>query len=132
MQFRHLTMNKLQEQVTEFHRLAGQVINDKPCIPDTETIWFRLCLIQEELTELTEAFVQEDVVEVADALADLMWVIMGTAVSCGINMEPVLEEVRRSNMTKFIDGYRDENGKWRKGPSFEEPNIKAIIEEQSK
>lgn len=72
-----------------------------------------------------------NLVELADGLADLAYVsYYGTANACGIDMEPIFQEVQKSNISKFIDGYKDENGKFRKGPSFVPPDIKSIIHKQ--
>lgn len=66
-----------------------------------------------------------DLVELADGLADLHYVAYcGTAVTFGIDMEPIFEEVHASNMSKFIDGHRRDDGKWIKGPSYREADIK--------
>ena len=73
-----------------------------------------------------------NLVELADGIADSQYVELGTAITCGIDMQPVFKEVDRSNKSKFIDGYVDSSGKFRKGPSFRPPNIKEILDKQSK
>lgn len=135
-------MNREQKMVREFHEAFGQVINDNPTIPDNETKLLRVKLIAEELNELMVALgvgfddggvycgMPSDIVEIADALADLLYVVLGTAVSCGIDIEPIFHEVHRSNMTK-VGGHKREDGKWIKPDSYEPPNIKALINEQS-
>lgn len=72
-----------------------------------------------------------DLVEVADALADIDYVNVGAAVSYGIDLEPCHEEVHESNMTKFIDGRRKADGKWEKGPSYRPADLKIVLELQS-
>lgn len=124
-------MKVQQLQVALFHHKAGLEINTRPTIPRLDTINLRHKLIQEEFDELMEALYRGSTVDTADALADLLYVVLGTAVSCGIEMEPIFDEVQRSNMTKFIDGYRRDDGKWIKGPSYTPANIAKLIDEQN-
>ncbi len=92
----------------------------------------RLGLIEEECSELQSAIyvTDPDPVEVADALGDLAYVVFGAALAWGIDLEDVVGEIHRSNMTKLgEDGkpiYR-EDGKVLKGPNFEEPNLRRIL-----
>lgn len=122
-------MTKEQEQVREFTLKAGQECPERPIIPYVQIRNLREDLIFEEASELAGA---NDLENVADALADLMYVVLGTAVAYGIDLEPIFQEVHRSNMSKFIDGHRREDGKWIKGPSYSPANLQPIIEAQSK
>jgi predicted HAD superfamily Cof-like phosphohydrolase len=70
-----------------------------------------------------------DIVEAYDALLDLEVVTTGSAVAFGLDTEPGWQEVHRSNMSKFIDGHRREDGKWVKGPSYSPAKLAPIIEE---
>lgn len=99
-----------------------------PCIGEQN---LRLALIREELEELTKAFIDQDIVQVADAIADLLYVVLGTAVCCGINISPIFQEVHRSNMTK-VGGHRAENGKWIKPDTYSPANLAPLIELQQK
>src|SRR6185369_7113579 len=87
-------------------------------------------LIREEYKELLDAVENGSFVEVIDALADMTYVIFGMAIECGTNLDLVLEEVQRSNMSKLgEDGkpiYR-EDGKVLKGPNFSKPDIPAVL-----
>ncbi len=75
--------------------------------------------------------VKPNIVELADGLADLHYVAYcGTALAFGLDMEPIFQEVHRSNMSKFIDGHKREDGKWIKGPSYSPANLLPIIESQ--
>lgn len=65
-----------------------------------------------------------------DATLDLKVVVIGTGVAMGVDLEPGWEEVHRSNMSKFIDGYKREDGKWIKGPSYSPANLGPILEAQ--
>lgn len=125
-------MIKEQDMVTEFMTEAGQDCPCTPVIPSVEVQDFRVRLIDEELDELCDAFNERDIVEVADAIGDLLVVVLGTAVACGIEIGPVFNEIHRSNMTKFIDGAKRPDGKWIKGPSYQPPNLAAIIKAQQR
>ena len=88
-------------------------------------------LMREELDELIEAMRVEDVVEIADGLADLLYVVFGTAVAYGIPMDGVFREVHRSNMTKLgPDGKPvvGEYGKRLKGPHYDPPRLRPLLE----
>lgn len=123
-------MRKEQEQVREFMLKAGQECPVKPTLPPKSICDLRYSLIDEELTELWEAFQSRNIIETADAITDLLVVVLGTAVACGIDIQPCWDEVHRSNMTKFIDGHRREDGKWVKGPSYSPANLQPILTEQ--
>lgn len=71
-----------------------------------------------------------DMVEIADGCADVDYINNGIATRCGIDLDPVKAEVHRSNMSKFIDGHRREDGKWVKGPSYTPANIARVLLEQ--
>lgn len=121
------------EMVREWHEAFGVPAPDKPQDITFNRHTLRVDLIEEELDEYRTAWNQEDLVEAADALADLLYVVYGTAVEHGINIDEVFAEVHRSNMSKLgEDGkpiYR-EDGKVLKGPNFELPKIEEIIERQ--
>jgi len=86
-------------------------------------------LISEEYGETLTAFKNKDMVEVADGLADMVWVIMGMASTLDIPFDEVWNEVKASNMSKFIDGkaIKDENGKIMKPEGYFRPNIAGIL-----
>lgn len=91
----------------------------------------RLALIGEEYAELTEAFGKSDLVGAADAIADLLYVVHGTAVEMGLPADALVMEVHRSNMSKLgADGkpiLRSDN-KILKGPNYEPPRIAEVLE----
>jgi predicted HAD superfamily Cof-like phosphohydrolase len=125
-------MTTEQKQVEQFMRRVGQEIPEEPTHISTRCASFRADLIQEELDEYIEASIGgESLPEVADAIADLMYVVLGTAVAHGIDIEPIFQEVHRSNMSKFTDGHRREDGKWIKGPSYSPANLGPILENQT-
>ncbi len=120
------------ELVQEFHEALGRPMPDKPALPHDndsghELIGLRLDLILEEERELTEALDERDIVKVADALADLLYVVYGAGVEFGIPMDKVFAEVHRSNMTKVRNPKFREDGKLLKGDGFEPPNIEPLL-----
>jgi predicted HAD superfamily Cof-like phosphohydrolase len=85
--------------------------------------------MQEEFDELKEAMAAGDLAAVAKEMADLLYVTYGTAVSYGIDLEPVFQEVHRSNLSK-IGGYKRADGKWVKPPTYSPADIESILEVQ--
>lgn len=116
--------------VQEFHTQFEIPIATTPSIPDEATQTLRTRLIEEEFQELQEAMHNKDLPNMAKELADLLYVVYGTAVSLGIDMEPVFKEVHRSNMSK-VGGYKREDGKWVKPPTYSPADIQPIIKNQS-
>lgn len=120
-----------QQQVREFMLKAGQECPSKPMMAPLHVFRLRQKLhLEETIDEFTLSNVNDDIVGIADSLADSLVVILGTACAYGIDIAPVFEEVMRSNMTKFIDGHKREDGKWIKGPSYSPANLEPIIEQQ--
>jgi len=115
--------------VQEFHEQFDIHVSPTPSIPDEPTRNLRKRLIQEELEELQEAMQEKDLPSIAKELADLLYVVYGTAVSLGIDMEPVFQEVHRSNMSK-VGGYKREDGKWVKPPTYSPALLDGIIQAQ--
>lgn len=117
-------------KVKKFMEAFGQEVKEKPEIPDAETVNLRIELIAEELEELWDACEKKDLVEIADALTDILYVTYGAGHAFGINLDSCFREVQRSNMSKLgEDGkpiYR-EDGKVMKGPNYSEPNLKKVL-----
>ena len=128
-------MKKQLNHVEKFHDTFG-IPNEYAPKADisNELIDLRFKLMAEENEEYLEAAKNGDLVEVADALGDMMYILCGTILSHGMQhkIEEVFEEIQRSNMSKLgEDGkpiYR-EDGKVLKGPNYFKPNIAKIIEE---
>ncbi len=120
--------------VAKFHDAFGIESADSPSvnIPD-QTILLRFNLMKEENEEYLEAAQKNDLVEVADALGDMLYILCGTILSHGMQhkITDVFKEIQRSNMSKLgPDGkpiYR-EDGKVLKGPNYFKPDIAAILE----
>jgi len=122
-------MTDEQRMVAEFHRRFGIAIGTIPAAPDEMTRSLRVNLIKEEFDELQEALAQQDLSAIAKELADLLYVVYGTAVSCGIDLKPVFQEVHRSNLSK-VGGSRREDGKWIKPPTYSPACIQPILAAQ--
>lgn len=118
------------DSVREFHEIYGLARGDTPALPDEKLRQLRIDLLREEMDEYIQAETDDDLVEVADALADIIYIACGTAVAYGIPLDRVFAEVHRSNLSKLgKDGkpiYR-EDGKVLKGPSFTPPDVKGIL-----
>ncbi len=117
--------------VGAFHQAFGLPVRADPTsdIPAAEAV-LRQALLDEEVEELRAAVSDGDVVGIADALADIVYIACGTAHAYGIDLDAVVAEVHRSNMTKLgADGrpvYRPD-GKVLKGPSYEPPRLAAVL-----
>lgn len=122
-------MNKWQMDVLDFHVKFGHVINNTPTELGLQTRTLRALLILEEVGETLKAIGQNDLVGVADGIADSIVVLLGTAVSYGIDMSPIWEEVHRANMAKEGGGKSDV-GKTLKPKGWIPPRIKELLEEQ--
>jgi predicted HAD superfamily Cof-like phosphohydrolase len=124
------TAMSIEAQVTQFNETYEIPMALKPTLPTEHQA--NLCndLIVEELMELNDAFDNADIVEIADALTDIIYVAAQQAVAWGLPIDALLREVQRSNMSKLgADGlpmYRDD-GKVIKGPNFSEPQISTIL-----
>ena len=120
------------ESVGQFMKTFGQDVKTIPEIPDAETTDLRLELIAEELNELYDAMQEKDIVAIADALTDILYVTYGAGHAFGIDLDKCFTEVQRSNMSKLgADGkpiYRDD-GKVMKGPDYSEPDLKGILKD---
>lgn len=116
--------------VKDFHVAFGQLVGENPEFPDKETRDLRKKLLTEEFKEYIIGEDNNDLENVAKELADIIYIVCGTAVSYGIPLDKVFAEVHRSNMDKLVDGkviYRDD-GKVLKPDGWQPPNIKQFIE----
>ena len=124
-------MYEAQKLVREFHKEFDIHVAERPGVPDPKTTVLRERLIQEEFDELKEAMKAENLPGIAKELADLLYVVYGTAVSYGIDMAPVFREVQRSNMSK-VGGYKRDDGKWVKPPNYSPARIEPILASQQR
>ena len=117
-------------KVGVFMKTFGQEVKDKPSFSTDKINKLRLDLIKEELNELTEAMNNKDLLEVADALTDILYVTYGAGHAFGINLDKCFEEVQNSNMSKLDDNGKpiyNERGKVMKGPNYFKPDLKKFI-----
>ena len=118
-------------KVKKFMETFGQEVLNKPKFPNDRTIKLRIDLIKEELNELEEAINNNNLVEVADALTDILYVTYGAGHAFGIDLDACFEEVQNSNMSKLDkngNAIYNEDGKVLKGPNYYEPDLKKFIE----
>ena len=113
-----------------FMKTFGQEVKDKPSFSTDKINKLRIDLIKEELGELTEAMKNKDLLEVADALTDILYVTYGAGHSFGIDLDKCFEEVQNSNMSKVDQNGKpiyNETGKVMKGPNYFKPNLSKFV-----
>ena len=118
------------EMAGDFMEAYGQDIPLHPTWPDSATQNLRMALIDEEVGELRDSLKNRDMIGVADALTDILYVVYGAGQAFGIDLDECYNEVHRSNLTKLGEDGRpikDENGKVMKGPNYEEPNLEQYL-----
>ena len=116
-------------EVKTFMETYGQEIKKTPSFPDDKIIQLRIDLIKEELKEFQEAINNKDLLEIADALTDILYVTYGAGHSFGIDLDKCFAEVQRSNMSKLGkngEPIYNEHGKVMKGPNYFKPNLKQF------
>ena len=117
-------------KVKKFMKTYGQEVKAKAQFPNENIVKLRLYLIEEELEELQEAIKKKDLLEVADALTDILYVTYGAGHAFGINLDQCFEEVQKSNMSKLGNDGKpiyNENGKVLNGPNYFKPNLKKFL-----
>ena len=118
------------EKVENFMLAFGQKVKVSPELADFNTAELRFELIAEEVQELSTAIDNDDIVEIADALTDILYVVYGAGHAYGIDLDDCFSEVHRSNMSKLgEDGkpiYRTD-GKVLKGPDYFPPDLEGVI-----
>ena len=117
-------------KVGVFMKTFGQEVKDKPTFSTDKINKLRLDLIEEELNELKEAMKKKDLLEVADALTDILYVTYGAGHAFGINLDKCFNEVQNSNMSKLGDDGKpiyNEHGKVMKGPNYFKPDLGKFI-----
>ena len=118
------------ELVGDFMETFGQKVETQPIWPDFSTRELRVDLIEEEVEELVEAIANKDMVEIADALTDILYVVYGAGHAFGIDLDECFTEVHASNMSKINEDGTinyDENGKVLKSPGFFPPDLESIL-----
>ena len=118
------------DEVKVFMKTYGQEIKLTPDFPENKILKLRVDLIQEELDELKEAIENKDIVEVADALTDILYVTYGAGHSFGVNLDDCFSEVQRSNMSKLDEKGKpiyNDSGKVMKGPGYFKPDLTKFV-----
>jgi len=119
------------DKVGIFMKTFGQEVKDKASFSTEKINNLRISLIEEEVKELKEAMKNKDLVEVADALTDILYVTYGAGHALGINLNECFDEVQNSNMSKLDQNKKpiyNESGKVMKGPNYFKPNLKKVID----
>ena len=118
------------EKVKLFMKTYGQEVKDKAGLSDAVTNKLRIDLIKEEFEELTEAMKDENLLEVADALTDILYVTYGAGHAFGIDLDKCFDEVQNSNMSKLGEDGKpiyNEAGKVMKGPNYFKPDLSKYL-----
>ena len=118
------------EKVGLFMSTFGQEVKKKSELSSEKINLLRLSLIQEELDELTKAIKENDILEVADALTDILYVTYGAGHAFGINLDKCFDEVQESNMSKLDKQGKpiyNEHGKVMKGPDYFKPDLSKFL-----
>ena len=118
------------EKVKQFMQTFGQEVKTKASFSDEKTNQLRLDLISEELEELKNAMESKDLLEVADALTDILYVTYGAGHAFGINLDKCFDEVQNSNMSKLGKNGKpiyNESGKVMKGPDYFKPDLSKFL-----
>ena len=117
-------------KVGTFMKTFGQEVKTEPSFSTEKINKLRIDLINEELQELTEAMNNKDLLEVADALTDILYVTYGAGHAFGIDLDKCFEEVQNSNMSKLGGDGRpiyNESGKVMKGPNYFKPDLSKFV-----
>ncbi len=117
-------------KVGTFMKTFGQEVKTKPSFGTEKINKLRIDLIKEELEELTEAMNNNDLLEVADALTDILYVTYGAGHAFGIDLDKCFEEVQNSNMSKLDENGKpiyNESGKVMKGPNYFKPDLSKFV-----
>jgi predicted HAD superfamily Cof-like phosphohydrolase len=113
-----------------FMKTFGQEVKTKPSFSTDKINKLRIDLIKEELDELKEAMDNNDLLEVADALTDILYVTYGAGHAFGINLDKCFDEVQNSNMSKLSENGEpiyNESGKVMKGPNYFKPDLTKFV-----
>ena len=118
------------EKVGLFMKTFGQEVKNKTELSTEKINLLRISLIKEELEELQQAVRENNILEVADALTDILYVTYGAGHAFGINLDKCFNEVQESNMSKLGENGKpiyNENGKVMKGPNYFKPDLSKFI-----
>ena len=117
-------------KVGTFMKTFGQEVKTKPSLSTDKINKLRIDLIKEELEELTDAMNSKNLLEVADALTDILYVTYGAGHAFGIDLDKCFDEVQNSNMSKLDENGKpiyNESGKVMKGPNYFKPDLSKFV-----
>ena len=117
-------------KVRIFMKTFGQEVKNKPSFSTDKINKLRIDLIKEELEELQEAMKNNDLLEVADALTDILYVTYGAGHAFGIDLDKCFDEVQNSNMSKLDESGKpiyNDAGKVMKGPNYFKPDLSKFV-----
>ena len=117
-------------KVGTFMKTFGQEVKTKPSFSSDKINKLRIDLIKEELEELQEAMKNNDLLEVADALTDILYVAYGAGHAFGVDLDKCFDEVQNSNMSKLGENGEpiyNESGKVMKGPNYFKPDLSKFV-----
>jgi len=122
-------MSNFYQDVKEFQTAVGQNVGQAPNFPDGPERALRMKLLEEEFKEYEQGEYNNDLENIAKELADIIYIVCGTAVSYGIPLDRVFDAVHQSNMAKLVDGkpVRREDGKILKPEGWTPPDIKKVL-----
>ena len=118
------------QKVKTFMETFGQEVKNKASFGSNKINQLRYNLIKEELDELKQAIDNKDLLEVADALTDILYVTYGAGHAFGINLDKCIDEVQNSNMSKLDDNGKpiyNDAGKVMKGPKYFKPDLRKFL-----
>jgi predicted HAD superfamily Cof-like phosphohydrolase len=118
------------DKVGIFMKTFGQEVKNKPALSSKKINKLRIDLIKEEFDELTEAMKNKDLLEVADALTDILYVVYGAGHAFGIDLDKCFNEVQNSNMSKLDNNGKpiyNDSGKVMKGPGYFKPDLSKFV-----
>ena len=119
------------DKVGIFMKTFGQDVKEKPSLSSEKINNLRISLIEEELRELKEAMKNKDLLEVADALTDILYVTYGAGHAFGIDLDKCFNEVQNSNMSKLDNSGKpiyNSDGKVMKGPNYFKPDLSKFVD----
>ena len=118
------------DKVGIFMKTFGQEVKNQPSFSSEKINNLRYDLIKEELAELKDAMEKKDLLEVADALTDILYVTYGAGHAFGIDLDKCFQEVQNSNMSKLDENGKpiyNESGKVMKGPNYFKPDLSKFV-----
>ena len=122
-----MSSNWIQD-VKDFHYKYNQLIKVIPEIPDNNVKYLRMKLIAEEYNEVMESLISDDMIEIADGIIDCIVVLIGTAISYGIDLKPIWDEIHKTNMKKV--NKESGSSKVQKPVGWQKPNVYRCLTEQ--